>query len=420
MDPSNTTDDLFAGMKKKSKKSSSKKVNFDQLDLDAASPAPGQVEQSTEVTTASVPDTPSASQTNTTTTTTASDDLDFSDLKKKKKTKKTVRIASDDELEDDEPRQQSIRKTDKLGNEIIEDDNNDNQPRRSALSSTSSTTTTTNDEASNTGSNDLGLDEFADLKKKKKKSGSKKSNFDMEAFEKELALQESSEQSQTNSNSQTPLNGSDDDEEQVDDNEVDTPQGENPFGSTADNDEQQLSKAEAAAQAKAWLNEDRDYHYTELLGRFFSLLYQSHPSLSGGTNKKKYTIPPPQLFREGNKRSIFANVADICKRMHRQPEHVIQFLFAELGTNGSVDGSGRLVIKGRFQQKQIENVLRRYIVEYVTCKTCKSPDTVLTKDNRLFFMTCSSCGSTRSVQTIKTGFVAQTAKRRVLRAAANP
>jgi len=44
-----------------------------------------------------------------------------------------------------------------------------------------------------------------------------------------------------------------------------------------------------------------------------------------------------------------------------QPEHVIQFMFAEMGTTGSVDGAGRLVIKGRFQQKQVENVLRRYI-----------------------------------------------------------
>jgi len=51
--------------------------------------------------------------------------------------------------------------------------------------------------------------------------------------------------------------------------------------------------------------------------------------------------------------------------MHRQPEHVIQFLFAEMGTTGSVDGSGRLVIKGRFQPKQVENVLRRYIGELV-------------------------------------------------------
>ncbi|KAM0789629.1 hypothetical protein ACM66B_000433 [Microbotryomycetes sp. NB124-2] len=401
MDPSNTTDDLFAGMKKKSKKSS-KKVNFDELELDA--PQPPASQDAAEPTNDEALSAPApAAITTDSAPTAAGDDLDFSDLKKKKKSKKVVRIASDDELEDDQPQGPRVRKTDKLGNEIIDDD----EPApASALASS-------RDEADATG-----MDEFADLKKKKKKSGSKKAAFDMEAFEKELAEQESAETSQTGSKAATPL-GSDDEDDGAAGGDDDTPAGENPFG--GDNDEQQLSKAEAAAQAKAWLKEDRDYHYTELLGRFFSQLYQSHPSLSGGTNKKKYTIPPPQLFREGNKRSIFANVADICKRMHRQPEHVIQFLFAELGTNGSVDGSGRLVIKGRFQQKQIENVLRRYIVEYVTCKTCKSPDTVLTKDNRLFFMTCSSCGSTRSVQTIKTGFTAQTrASRRAVRAAAQP
>ncbi|EGG07143.1 uncharacterized protein MELLADRAFT_35675, partial [Melampsora larici-populina 98AG31] len=152
-----------------------------------------------------------------------------------------------------------------------------------------------------------------------------------------------------------------------------------------------------------------------LLGRFYQALYLSHPSLSGGGVKKRYTLAPPSVHREGNKRSIWANVAEICKKMHRQPEHVIQFLFAELGTSGSVDGSGNLVIKGRFQQKQIEAVLRRYIVEYVTCKTCKSPDTLLEKDNRLYFVTCESCGSKRSVSAIKTGFSAQIGKRKAQR-----
>ena len=51
--------------------------------------------------------------------------------------------------------------------------------------------------------------------------------------------------------------------------------------------------------------------------------------------------------------------------MHRPSEHVIQFLFAEMGTTGSVDGMGRLVIKGRFQPKQVENVLRRYIGRFL-------------------------------------------------------
>lgn len=50
----------------------------------------------------------------------------------------------------------------------------------------------------------------------------------------------------------------------------------------------------------------------------------------------------------------------------------MQFLFAELGTSGSVDGSRRLIIKGRFQQKGIETVLRSYIKEYVTCKVSTS------------------------------------------------
>ena len=69
------------------------------------------------------------------------------------------------------------------------------------------------------------------------------------------------------------------------------------------------------------------------------------------------------MHKEGNKKTIFANLADICKKMHRQDEHVIAFLFAELGTSGSVDGSHRLVIKGRYTQKNMENVLRRYIGE---------------------------------------------------------
>lgn len=152
--------------------------------------------------------------------------------------------------------------------------------------------------------------------------------------------------------------------------------------------------------------------YSLLVSRFFSLVQSHHPDLlASGT--KSYKIPPPQCLREGNRRTIFANISDICKRMKRSDDHVMQFLFAELGTSGSVDGSRRLVIKGRFQQKQIENVLRRYIVEYVTCKTCRSPDTELNKgENRLYFVTCNSCGSRRSVAAIKTGFRGQVGRRK--------
>ncbi|KAL2115653.1 hypothetical protein VTJ04DRAFT_9908 [Mycothermus thermophilus] len=163
-------------------------------------------------------------------------------------------------------------------------------------------------------------------------------------------------------------------------------------------------------------DETRTIAYAPLLTRFFTLLAQKNPDHAiGGT--RSYKIPPPQCLREGNKKTIFANLPEICKRMKRAEEHVTAYLFAELGTSGSVDGSRRLVIKGRFQQKQIENVLRTYIIEYVTCKTCRSPNTELSKgENRLYFITCNSCGSRRSVQAIKTGFSAQVGKRRKMKA----
>jgi len=49
------------------------------------------------------------------------------------------------------------------------------------------------------------------------------------------------------------------------------------------------------------------------LGRVFQILRQNNPELAG--EKKRYTIVPPSVHREGNKKTIFANVADICKRL---------------------------------------------------------------------------------------------------------
>lgn len=132
---------------------------------------------------------------------------------------------------------------------------------------------------------------------------------------------------------------------------------------------EELPEGDLEAGTGIWAhNATQPIPYQLLVKRFFSLIQSHHPDLLS-SGSKSYKIPPPQCLREGNRRTIFANIADICKRMKRSEDHVMQFLFAELGTSGSVDGSRRLVIKGRFQQKQIENVLRRYIGMLTTCYT---------------------------------------------------
>merc|ERR1711872_208147 len=164
-----------------------------------------------------------------------------------------------------------------------------------------------------------------------------------------------------------------------------------------------------------WAQSDRDYTYDELLQRVFGIMRDKNPEMVAG-EKKKFVMRPPQVVKVGAKKTAFVNFTEIAKMLHRQPKHLLAFLSAELGTTGAIDGNNQLVMKGKFQQKHIENVLRRYIKEYVTCHTCRSPDTILNKETRLFFLQCMTCHSSCSVQTIKTGFQAVTGKRSAIRA----
>jgi len=174
---------------------------------------------------------------------------------------------------------------------------------------------------------------------------------------------------------------------------------------------------EGGGTGTSWLGSDRDYTYDELLLRVFDIMRMKNPEMASGT-KQKFVMRPPQVVRIGTKKTSFVNFMEICKMLHRPQKHLLDFLLSELGTSGSIDGNNQLIIKGRFQQKQIENVLRRYIKEYVTCHTCRSPNTLLQKDSRIFFLQCEACGSRCSVVSIKHGFQAVTGKRAAIRAKA--
>ncbi len=173
--------------------------------------------------------------------------------------------------------------------------------------------------------------DFSDIKKKKK-SSKKKPTFDLEEFEKEL------NQSKSKSSGTDGAGAAEDEDgeglgennfEEVDEAEL----GENPFARAMD------APVGVDAGNEAWLKSDRDYTYSEvriikflcayivtnscmqLLTRFYGQLHAANPALLSSTSGKRYTIAPPSIHREGNKKTIFANIADICKRMHRQASH---------------------------------------------------------------------------------------------------
>ncbi|KAM0053101.1 putative translation initiation factor IF2/IF5 [Helianthus debilis subsp. tardiflorus] len=185
-----------------------------------------------------------------------------------------------------------------------------------------------------------------------------------------------------------------------DEKDIDCPAGEDENGEGSDSQQQKLP----------WEGTDRDYTYEELLGRVFHTIRENNPELAA--DRRRTVMRPPQVLREGTKKTVFVNFMDLCKTMHRQPDHVMTFLLAELGTSGSLDGQQRLVVKGRFAPKNFEGILRRYVNEYVICNGCKSTDTNFEKKDRLSFLICEKCCSRRSVAQIKAGFVARVGRRK--------
>ncbi|KAI3911414.1 hypothetical protein MKW98_010301 [Papaver atlanticum] len=133
----------------------------------------------------------------------------------------------------------------------------------------------------------------------------------------------------------------------------------------------------------------------ELLGRFFYLLQENYPQVAAGD---KTTMKSLQVLQAG-KRTILVNFMDLCKMMHREAEHVMEFLFAEMGISGSLDGQKRLVVEGKFAAEVFEGILKRYIVnEYVKRNDCNTHETDLLKE---ISVKCKLCGSERSVAPVR-------------------
>jgi len=149
------------------------------------------------------------------------------------------------------------------------------------------------------------------------------------------------------------------------------------------------------------------FTYEELLARLYQIIEDKNPSL--GTSKK-YVMKPPQVVRVGSKKVGWVNFSEICQIMKRPVDHVMQFVLAEFGTEGSITGDGQFILKGAYKEKHAESLLRKYIKEFVTCEMCKSPNTDLSRDSstRLYVVSCGNCGASRSATSIKSGYHAVT------------
>jgi translation initiation factor 2 subunit 2 len=130
--------------------------------------------------------------------------------------------------------------------------------------------------------------------------------------------------------------------------------------------------------------------YEELLKKALSELPENI------VRKERFEVPRVSAFREGS-RTIIRNFSQIARAVNRNEEHLYKYLVKSLGTAGFVD-SGRLTLQGKFTEEEIQKEVNSYVEDYVLCRECGAPDTVLVREGRILFLKCMACGAKHPVR----------------------
>ncbi|AJF62508.1 MAG: Translation initiation factor 2 subunit beta [archaeon GW2011_AR20] len=112
---------------------------------------------------------------------------------------------------------------------------------------------------------------------------------------------------------------------------------------------------------------------------------------------ERFEMPKAKGHVQGNK-TIISNFADIVKTFNRDQTHLLKYLLRELATPGNLDGP-RLILGRKISSSLINSKIEQYAQEFVLCRVCKKPDTVLTKEERVTIMKCTACGAKNPVRT---------------------
>ena len=116
------------------------------------------------------------------------------------------------------------------------------------------------------------------------------------------------------------------------------------------------------------------------------------------TEEKRFEMPKIVSMAQGNK-TIIRNFGEVLSALRRDGKHLAKFFFKQLATPGNIEGN-TLILQRKVSHSLLQKKLEDYIKEYVYCKVCGEPDTLLVREDRITFMKCEACGARSAVREI--------------------
>jgi len=110
----------------------------------------------------------------------------------------------------------------------------------------------------------------------------------------------------------------------------------------------------------------------------------------------RFETPPVDCFMQGSK-TIVRNFEVILQKIRRPAPMLERYFSKELAVPATVQG-GRLVLNGKFYERNLKDKLQAFVDAAVVCKECKRPDTKIEEKNGVKTLICEACGARAPVK----------------------
>lgn len=111
---------------------------------------------------------------------------------------------------------------------------------------------------------------------------------------------------------------------------------------------------------------------------------------------ERFETPAIESFFQGSK-TIIKNFDVILQKIRRPPQMLSKYFSRELAIPATVEG-GKLVLHGKFYERNLRDKLSAFVDAAVVCKECKRPDTKISEKDGVKTLVCEACGARAPVR----------------------
>lgn len=135
---------------------------------------------------------------------------------------------------------------------------------------------------------------------------------------------------------------------------------------------------------------------------FNTMLDDVYEKINNNRVKSNNLVLPELVLINNNTKIIWKNVKDFLRAVRRSPDHLLNFFNYEFPNKVnwiSESKSDGLNFTFRIKKEVLNQLLIKYIKEYVICKSCKSVETYIEKDKQIrkYIFKCVNCNNSYSI-----------------------